>query len=56
MAVVITHATVAADPQSPLLDHTDWNANHVVTGLDAELNSKASLGLINMVRLGATIG
>lgn len=25
----ITHATVASDPQSPLLDDNDWNANHV---------------------------
>ena len=32
MALVITHATVAADPQTPLLDHTDWNANHTLTG------------------------
>jgi hypothetical protein len=34
MAIVITHATVAADPQTPLLDHTDWNAAHVISGLD----------------------
>lgn len=32
MALTITHATVASDPQSPLLDENDWNANHVVTG------------------------
>lgn len=32
MALTITHATVAGDPQVPLLDDGDWNANHVVTG------------------------
>lgn len=32
MALIITHATVASDPQVPLLDHTDWNANHTLSG------------------------
>ncbi len=32
MALIITHATVASDPQSPLLDANDWNANHTLTG------------------------
>jgi hypothetical protein len=32
MALVITHATVASDPQSPLLDEGDWNANHTISG------------------------
>lgn len=32
MALTITHTTVASDPQSPLLDHTDWNANHSIAG------------------------
>lgn len=49
MALTITHATVASDPQVPLLDDGDWNANHVVTGtidiadvtgLQTELDSK----------------
>lgn len=40
MAVVITHATVAGDPQDPLLGASEWNENHVIAGLD-ELVSKA---------------
>ena len=32
MALTITHATVASDPQSPLLDEGDWNANHTISG------------------------
>lgn len=28
---MVTHATVASDPQSPLLDEGDWNAAHTVT-------------------------
>lgn len=43
MAVVITHATVASDPQSPLLGATDWNADHTVVGLD-----KSAVGLENV--------
>lgn len=32
MALTVTHATVATDPNGPRLDHDDWNANHTVTG------------------------
>jgi len=32
MALIITHATVAGDPQVPLLDDGDWNADHVLAG------------------------
>jgi len=32
MALVITHATVASDPQSPLLGATEWNENHQISG------------------------
>lgn len=32
MALIITHATVASDPQVPLLDENDWNADHVLAG------------------------
>lgn len=32
MALVITHTTVASDPQSPLLGASEWNANHTVGG------------------------
>jgi len=32
MALTITHATVASDPQSPLLGATEWNENHQISG------------------------
>ncbi len=32
MPLTITHATVAGNPQSPLLDDSDWNADHILTG------------------------
>lgn len=32
MALIITHATIAGDPQVPLLDDGDWNADHVLAG------------------------
>lgn len=35
MALIITHAAVAGNPQTPRLDEGDWNANHVITGLDS---------------------
>lgn len=34
MALVITHATVAGDPQDPLLGAAEWNAEHTITGLE----------------------
>lgn len=40
MAVVVTHATIASDPQDPLLGATEWNEAHTINGLE-ELVSKA---------------
>lgn len=46
MAITITHATVASDPQDPLLTNTDWNANHVFTGtLEQSQNNVAVDGV-----------
>jgi len=44
MAVSVTHATVASDPQTPLLDHTDWNALHLVSGTKADWDAACSDG------------
>jgi hypothetical protein len=43
MALTITHATVASDPQSPLLGANEWNAEHAIAGLD-----KDAVGLGNV--------
>ncbi len=43
MPLVITHATVAGDPQTPLLDDGDWNAEHTIVGLDELLDAKADI-------------
>jgi hypothetical protein len=43
MALIITHSTVASDPQTPLLDDGDWNAEHTIVGLDDLLNAKADI-------------
>jgi len=53
MALVVTHATVASDPQSPLLDHTDWNANHVVSGTPDAAGSTTQVQFNNAGALGA---
>jgi len=46
MALTITHATVAGDPQVPLLNDTDWNANHVLSGtIDQTQNDVAVDGV-----------
>ncbi len=44
MALSITHTTVASDPQTPLLDHTDWNANHAISGTKADFNAACTDG------------
>jgi hypothetical protein len=46
MPLVITHATVAGDPQVPLLDDGDWNADHVLAGtIDQSQNNIATDGV-----------
>lgn len=46
MAITITHATVASDPQEPRLGAAEWNADHVFTGtLDPEQNNVAVDGV-----------
>ena len=39
----ITHATVASDPQSPLLTDTDWNAAHTVSIENADVAANAAI-------------
>ena len=39
----ITHATVASDPQAPLLTDTDWNANHTVSIENADVAANAAI-------------
>lgn len=46
MTITITHATVAGDPQVPLLGANEWNAEHVLTGtLDQSQNDVAVDGV-----------
>jgi hypothetical protein len=46
MALIITHATVASDPQTPLLGADDWNADHVFSGtIEQDQNNVAVDGV-----------
>lgn len=40
MSVIITHQTVASDPQDPKIDDGDWNAAHVVDDPDTLLGAR----------------
>lgn len=56
MPLVITHATVATDPQEPLLGADDWNAEHTISGLDDLLTGPASSTDNAIARFDGTTG